>query len=129
MALTLSKTVIAMVRLTRPKYYMVQDSIEDFLFESSNRQVLEDFMRQLRLAQALHDSLPWYKRWFSRTPTYKRLVESFPQVQLMDRLAAIQTKLNDMDDWETTFAVSDDDVFYVSEEDMKFLKYHLLLEV
>ena len=130
MALTiLSDTVTKMVRLTRTQFYLVQDSLEEFQFEITNRQALDEFMRQLRLAQALHESLPWYKRLLARAPSYNRLVQSYPQVQLMDRLAVIQSKMNDMDDWETTFSPTEDDIFYMSEEDMKFLNEHLLLKV
>ena len=118
-----------MVRLTRTQFYLVQDSLEEFQFEITNRQALDEFMRQLRLAQALHESLPWYKRLLARAPSYNRLVQSYPQVQLMDRLAVIQSKMNDMDDWETTFSPTEDDIFYMSEEDMKFLNEHLLLKV
>ena len=114
-----------MIKVNRIEFNQIEDTLDEYLTCITTTRYTDDFFRQLRLAKNLHELLPWYKRIFTLTPSYKRMIKSFPDMQVIDRASIIRIKLNEMDNWEQTYHPEDDDIFIIDKSDIDFINEFL----
>lgn len=109
-----------MIKLSRKEFNSLQEKISEHLF--SKKDVYEDLFKELKAAKNNYYNLPWYKKIFTRKPNYKKYASLNKDACILDKIAYIEDKLHDMDDWDINYHASEDDEFFISESDLKFVE-------
>ena len=111
-----------MIKLSRKQFNELQEKVEEYLFSPSSTKAYDDFYLQLKLAKNKYYESPWYVRMFARTPTYNNLAIKYPVISNLQKIELLKTKFHDMDDWDINYLATDDDEFFISDKDFKFLE-------